>query len=255
MRADWILSPQAYPASWKTLAFEVPVNKTFWADPAAREHLVFAYSPNKPEKDPNSIIFVHQYAGYHTLDLNKDFTPASVAPPSHVAQPGKGTSDIANGQTPHKSVYQGSNTALKRYEKLIILHGFLVSLGFLVILPAGSLIGRYGRAFTPKWFHAHQVSNFYVALPVIVLGVLLGPAVVYSKESFRTHFMNGHEVWKFDTEFATEIADCYFVFRINRSTVQSSSPHTASKFSWADISTSGACSSRSSAPSRATTRR
>jgi hypothetical protein len=184
---------KAYPASWKTLAFQVPANKTFWADPAAREHLVFAYSPNKPEKDPNSIISVHQYAGYHTFDLNKDFTPASI--PGHIAQPGKGTSDIANGQPPHKTVYQGSNTALKRYEKLIVLHGFFVSLGFLVILPAGSLIGRYGRAFTPKWFHAHMVSNFYVAFPVITLGVLLGPALVYSKESFRTHFINGHEIY------------------------------------------------------------
>jgi len=33
-----------------------------------------------------------------------------------------------------------------------------------------------------------------VAFPVITFGVLLGPAIVYSKESYRIHFANKHEV-------------------------------------------------------------
>jgi len=33
-----------------------------------------------------------------------------------------------------------------------------------------------------------------LALPVITLGVLLGPVIVYIKPTFRTHFANAHEV-------------------------------------------------------------
>jgi hypothetical protein len=87
-----------------------------------------------------------------------------------------------------------TNVHYKRIEKLIILHGFLVSVGFLVLLPAGSLIGRWGRVFTPRWFKAHWMCNMAVAFPIITFGVLLGPAIVYSKESYRIHFANKHEV-------------------------------------------------------------
>jgi hypothetical protein len=83
---------------------------------------------------------------------------------------------------------------LNRNEKVIVLHASLVSLGFLVLLPAGSLIGRWGRSFTPKWFKAHWVSNMAFALPVITLGVLLGPVIVYMKPTFRIHLANYHEV-------------------------------------------------------------
>lgn len=32
------------------------------------------------------------------------------------------------------------------------------------------------------------------ALPVITLGALLGPVIVYMKPTFRTHLANAHEV-------------------------------------------------------------
>jgi hypothetical protein len=64
----------------------------------------------------------------------------------------------------------------------------------LVLLPAGSLIARWGRSFTPEWFKAHWVSNMVLSLPVITLGVLLGPVIVYKKPTFRIHLANAHEV-------------------------------------------------------------
>jgi hypothetical protein len=81
-----------------------------------------------------------------------------------------------------------------RIEKVIVLHAFCVSLGFLVLLPAGSLIARWGRSFTPKWFKVHWSFNMILALPVITLGVLLGPVIVYIKPTFRIHLANAHEV-------------------------------------------------------------
>ncbi|KAF8964026.1 hypothetical protein BDZ97DRAFT_1919264 [Flammula alnicola] len=116
-----------------------------------RESLIFAYSPTRPDKDPDSRITRHEHAGYFTFDLTKEFVP----PPVLAAKP-------------HGVLYQGSNMAYKRVEKIILLHGFLVSVGFLVL--------------------AHWLSNMAAALPVITLGVLLGPAVVYNKA--RSEFIS-----------------------------------------------------------------
>lgn len=169
---------QVRPEHSTTFAFQIPANRTLLASHDPLEHLVFAYSPTRPDKDPSSHLGRHSDVGYFTFDLTNDLKVDTAAP-------------VANRPS---TITQGTNTQYKRVEKLIILHAFLVSLGFLVLLPAGSLIGRWGRSFTPKWFKAHRASNMLVALPVITLGVLLGPAIVYSKQTFRIHFANTHEV-------------------------------------------------------------
>ncbi|KAF4615119.1 hypothetical protein D9613_002770 [Agrocybe pediades] len=170
------------PPHSTTFAFQIPVNRTLLASNDHLEHLVFAYSPTRPDKDPASHLGRHSDVGYFTFDLTKELKVDEAVTNPSTARP---TATLA----------QGTNAHYKRVEKLIILHGFLVSVGFLVLLPAGSLIARLGRSFTPKWFKAHRASNMLVAFPVITLGVLLGPAIVYSKESFRVHFANTHEVF------------------------------------------------------------
>jgi len=167
----------AYPKNVNSFAFQVSANKTLLSSSQPEEQLVFAYSPVTPDKDAASSLARHMHVGYLTFDLTKDFVPQKTP------------------VTQHPKVDQGTNKSYKRVEKFIILHGFLVSVGFLVLLPAGSLIGRYGRAFTPKWFKFHRLSNFVIAGPVITLGVLLGPVVVFEKASFRIHFANTHEIF------------------------------------------------------------
>ena len=137
------------------------------------ESLVFAYSLVLPDKAPDATLAQHQRVGYLTFDLTKEFAPPV---PQTPVRP-KLTANELNG-----------------LEKVIVLHAFCVSLGFLVLLPAGSLIARWGRSFTPRWFKAHWVSNMVFALPVITLGVLLGPVIVYIKPTFRIHLANAHEV-------------------------------------------------------------
>ena len=139
--------------------------------------MVFAYSSTRPSKDPGSSLTRHSRldTGYLKFDLTKEFVQAQ-RPTKPKPKPEAGTHNY------------------KRVEKLILVHGFLVSLGFLVVLPTGSLIARWGRVFRPEWFKAHWLTNMAVAFPIITFGVLLGPAVVYSKESFRIHFANDHEV-------------------------------------------------------------
>ena len=63
---------------------------------------------------------------------------------------------------------------LNKHERLIILHAVSMSFGFLVLLPAGGIVARYARTFTTGWFKIHRICNMYVALPVIMLGFVLG---------------------------------------------------------------------------------
>ncbi|KAF8911940.1 hypothetical protein CPB84DRAFT_1760813 [Gymnopilus junonius] len=167
------------PAESTTFAFQIPVNHSLLASADSRESMIFAYSPNAPDKDPASALPVHHETGYFTFDLTKEFVSSFATTQG---------ANMASGQTTTKT------SSYNRLEKLIILHGFLVSIGFLVILPAGSLIGRWARSFTPAWFKAHWVSNMVVAAPIITFGVILGPIVVSAKVSFRVHFANAHEI-------------------------------------------------------------
>ncbi|KAH9483737.1 Cytochrome b561 and DOMON domain-containing protein [Psilocybe cubensis] len=185
-RIATLVEPKALtrPAHSTTFAFQVPANRSLLASADPKEAMIFAYSPTKPDKAPDSTLTPHQYVGYLSLDFSKDFAGPTFGQQIDTAKPPAGI-----------PITQGTGTAYKRVEKLMILHGFLVSFGFLVLLPAGSLIARWGRSFTPRWFKLHRLSNMYIALPVITLGVLLGPAIVYSKESFRIHFANGHEIY------------------------------------------------------------
>ena len=109
------------------------------------------------------------------LDLTKEFEAPHVSP-----------------HAPPPSSMVGVES--QKTERLILLHAFFVSFGFLVLLPAGSLFARYARAFTTGWFKYHWKMNFVVAGPVITIGVLLGPLIVFSKTSYRIHFANAHEV-------------------------------------------------------------
>jgi len=158
-----------------TYAFQIPANHSLLQSENPSESLVFAYSLVLPDKAPDATLAKHKrvQVGYLTFDVTKEFV---LPTPERLTRPISTAND------------------LNRVEKVIVLHAFCVSLGFLVLLPAGSLIGRLGRSFTPKWFKAHWVSNMVLALPVITLGVLLGPVIVYIKPTFRIHLANAHEI-------------------------------------------------------------
>ncbi|KAF8803534.1 hypothetical protein BYT27DRAFT_7195372 [Phlegmacium glaucopus] len=162
------------PANSTTYTFQIPANRTLLQSKNPSESLVFAHSSVLPDKAPDATLTQHNGVGYLTFDLTKEFVPPVYNTPAPQPKPATGK--------------------LTSNEKVIVLHASLVSLGFLVLLPAGSLIGRWGRAFTPKWFKAHWVSNMAIALPVITVGVLLGPVIVYMKPTFRIHLANSHEV-------------------------------------------------------------
>lgn len=52
------------------------------------------------------------------------------------------------------------NFGLNVRERVILAHAILCAFGFLVILPAGSLLARYFRTTNPGWFTGHWIVQF-----------------------------------------------------------------------------------------------
>ncbi|KAL5495997.1 hypothetical protein ACEPAH_3229 [Sanghuangporus vaninii] len=77
-------------------------------------------------------------------------------------------------------------------DKQLRKHALLCSIGFIILLPLGSLVGRYLRTFTRTWFWAHSFFQFLVAGPVIFAGWYYG----YKSTSFLNtggHFVDPHK--------------------------------------------------------------
>ncbi|KAJ6546480.1 hypothetical protein DFH09DRAFT_927084 [Mycena vulgaris] len=158
-----------HKGNYSTTAFQIPVNKT---NPRPGQ-IIWAYSIRRPDDDDTSDLTGHYVAGTVNMKIEN---PA----PGHTIEP------VLAPQAPEDSL-----GALPRHQKLI-WHGLFLSVGFLVLLPAGSLVARWSRTFTPRWFKAHRVLNFYVALPVIALGWVLGPLAVLDRQA--KHFADAHQI-------------------------------------------------------------
>ncbi|KAF9466410.1 hypothetical protein BDZ94DRAFT_1251885 [Collybia nuda] len=181
-----------HPSGSTTLGFSVRTYTALLEDPDYTEHLIWAYSMTRPDKDTWSELMPHYTAGFFRLKLHKEL-------PDHhyVPNPSRPTidhtdADLADDANPSPPFYPTADpNPLRRNEKIIIAHGVIASLGFLVILPAGALFARWARALTPKWFKAHQ-TLMLVAMPVITIGWVLGPIAVMARQA--THLFDAHQV-------------------------------------------------------------
>lgn len=61
------------------------------------------------------------------------------------------------------------------YQKLIVAHAALSSIGFLVLLPLGGLLARWARTFVPGtvWFNGHWIINFGLGTCYPIICVIL----------------------------------------------------------------------------------
>lgn len=71
-------------------------------------------------------------------------------------------------------------------------HAALSAAGFLILLPLGTLVARYSRVFTAKWFNAHWFVNVVLGIPLICVGWALGPLAV--AQQGREHILTAHLV-------------------------------------------------------------
>ncbi|KAF5336249.1 hypothetical protein D9758_014359 [Tetrapyrgos nigripes] len=49
-------------------------------------------------------------------------------------------------------------------------HAILCTVGFLILLPLGTLLARYARTFTNRWFFGHAIIQLFLSGPVIFAG-------------------------------------------------------------------------------------
>ncbi|KAI0743639.1 hypothetical protein C8Q80DRAFT_1106923 [Daedaleopsis nitida] len=82
---------------------------------------------------------------------------------------------------------------LLQYQKLIVAHAILCTVGFLILLPAGAILARYARTFTSGWFKGHWLFQFALAGPIIFTGAILG--IVSVKEAAAKHLDDDHKKW------------------------------------------------------------
>ncbi|KAJ8518574.1 hypothetical protein ONZ45_g4386 [Pleurotus djamor] len=100
-------------------------------------------------------------------------SPDTTSSASPQAQP---SSDM--GYAPQAGVPQSSDhVALQPQEVLARNHALLCSIGYLVLLPLGTLFARYSRTFTNKWFYGHATWQLIFGGPVIFAGWALGTQI------------------------------------------------------------------------------
>ncbi len=104
-------------------------------------------NPDSPAVD--AVLLRHIEVGRGQLDLTKQNSPS---PTQSSAVP------TATRKTPHPIDLE--HLPLQPYQRLIIAHAIFCTAGFLVFLPAGALIGRYLRTFTPVWYKGHWITQF-----------------------------------------------------------------------------------------------
>lgn len=131
----------------------------------------------------------HQGHGGLIFDLSKSLDQlnptATTRPP--VAFPGHhhgGSRPTGTAAASEPSQYHipAPTLPLLPYQRMIVAHAAFCVIGFMFLLPAGALLARYLRTFSPSWFTGHWVIQFALSAPVILMGVFLGEQHLPSDE-------------------------------------------------------------------------
>ncbi|KAI5117855.1 hypothetical protein M0805_007698 [Coniferiporia weirii] len=163
---------------------------TIPANSDTSQAVIWAFGTTNPEDSAvDATLLQHLDSNTFTLDLTKPLSANST-----LGNPASGSSGSLS--VPYQP-----------YQKLLIAHAVLLSLAFLVVLPAGALIARWLRTRTPRWFRAHWLLQFYIAGPMVVAGIGLGIAAV--AQQGVAHLDDDHKRWGVAI-FALYVGQCAF---------------------------------------------
>lgn len=118
---------------------------------AAVTNLIWAFGTTKPAEPADSTLLQHIQSGTFTLDLTKTLPGGGAA--------GGGIGGL-NGTSAIPLPKGSISIPFLPYQKLIIAHAAIVSLGFLILLPSGVLLARLTRTYNNKWFKGHWILQF-----------------------------------------------------------------------------------------------
>ncbi|QRV93576.1 cytochrome b561 domain-containing protein [Ceratobasidium sp. AG-Ba] len=164
------------------LSFSVPIEQS---SGKSSEDIIYGLSLHRPSSNVGASLQIHNFKGNFKLDLTE--TVADL--PSSVID-GTGSSSNILPLPTGNSGNQSFSPPLSSWEKMIVAHGVMSSIGFCLFLPIGVLQARFLRIWWPKWFKAHWIIQFVLAGSTIVVGFALGVAAV--NESGASHFSDKH---------------------------------------------------------------
>ncbi|KAH8828486.1 hypothetical protein DL96DRAFT_1799194 [Flagelloscypha sp. PMI_526] len=171
-KATLVQSLSTTSGSKKSYAFSMPASSTS----TGKVNLIYAFGTTKPSSSAvDADLEQHAQEGAFTIDLSSTTsTPTAGETPSTPSS----TSGSSSGSNSGSS---SSSQPLSNFEKMIVAHGILMSIGFLVLLPIGALLARLSRTFTNRWFPFHMSIQWFISGPIIVVGFALATAAVQQR--------------------------------------------------------------------------
>ena len=169
------------------LAFDVPKNND------TIQSLVWAFGVTIPPADPSASIEQHLDAGNLSLNLTKKLDESSIGSAlASTTTIQSATLATTSALAPSQSFSTTAATTLSHTDGVLVAHAALSAAGFLILLPLGTLVARWARVFTPKWFTAHWFINVVLGIPLTCVGWALGPLAVARRG--MGHIVTPHQV-------------------------------------------------------------
>jgi len=96
-------------------------------------------------------------------------------------------------ESPALSLVSNNNRPLTKREMVVLAHGVVCAIAYLVVMPAGALLARYYRTLSPTWFKGHWIVQFGIASPIVFVGVVLAITIsrVGGPKTWGTHAQVG----------------------------------------------------------------
>lgn len=149
-------------SSQTSLSFEIPTA-------SGSRTIVWAYAQTAPSNpsDPGSTITQHDDQGVMQLSTGNGTT-------------GSGNTDDV--------------IPLTNAQRMLVAHGIIMTMAFLLVLPFGAIFVRLSRTWIPGrfWFATHWIFQWPFAGALITIGFALGVTVI--EQAGKSHFSSDHRV-------------------------------------------------------------
>ncbi|KAK0520722.1 hypothetical protein OC834_004870 [Tilletia horrida] len=171
-------------SSATVLSWTFPVAADFASAKTAHIWAVSAVNPSSA--DASASLTKHNHRGFIIFDFTKPLETATNS--SQPAQSDSGTSSSTSST--QEQIPKIRDLSL-RPVRLFLAHVIIMSIAWMGLVPAGILIGRYGRTyFSSSWFKIHRAVQIS-AVVLITIGFALGVSGV--TDAGIPHFDTAHQ--------------------------------------------------------------
>ncbi len=135
------------------------------------------YSRGPSSSSPDASISQHSSTGRFSLDLTKAYDANSAQATTTTTSSAAGSGSNASGMT--------------KRDMIVLAHLLVAIIAYLLIMPIGVFIGRFGRTTLNNWFGKHRaVQSFGILLAVVAM--FLGFGTIWAEDGEGEHFGETH---------------------------------------------------------------